>query len=118
MSDFKLHRLGQLMEPEAGDSTGVERLGIALEPAAYHERRSDGTGGCEDPRLTFFEPHQKYVMTYTAHSSRGPRIAMAVEGRPRQSLPTQASYAEWMQDVWSRADPDVAVPVRILNEPL
>jgi hypothetical protein len=32
--------------------------------------RSDGTGGCEDPRLTFFEPHQKYVMTYTAHSSR------------------------------------------------
>lgn len=45
-------------------------------------------------------------------------MAMAVEGRPGQSLRTQASYAEWMQDAWSRADPDVAVPVRILNEPL
>jgi hypothetical protein len=40
------------------------------------------------------------------------------EGRLRQSLPTQASYAEWMQDAWSRADPEVAGPVRILNEPL
>jgi hypothetical protein len=42
----------------------------------------------------------------------------SMEGRPRQSLPTQASYAEWMQDAWSRADPEVAGPVRILNEPL
>ena len=33
-------------------------------------------------------------------------------------LATQASYAEWMQDAWSRADPEVTVPVRILNAPL
>src|ERR1700729_9299 len=47
-----------------GDPFGVERLGIALEPEADYERRPDG-GGCEDPRVTFVEPLQHYVMTYT-----------------------------------------------------
>ena len=63
---------------EAGDPAGVERLGIALEPEADYERRSDGSGGCEDPRITFVERFQRYVMTYTAHSPIGPRIALAV----------------------------------------
>jgi predicted GH43/DUF377 family glycosyl hydrolase len=63
---------------EAGDPCGVERLGIALEPEADYERRSDGGGGCEDPRVTFVEPLQRYVMTYTALSSLGPRIALAI----------------------------------------
>jgi len=62
---------------EAGDPAGVERLGIALEPEADYERRPDGSGGCEDPRITFVEPMQRYMMTYTALSSRGPRIALA-----------------------------------------
>ena len=62
---------------EAGDPSGVERLGIALEPEADYERRSDGSGGCEDPRITFVEPLQRYVMTYTALSPIGPRIALA-----------------------------------------
>ena len=62
---------------EAGDPCGVERLGIALEPEAEYERRSDG-GGCEDPRITFIEPLRQYVMTYTAFSPNGPRIALAV----------------------------------------
>lgn len=62
----------------AGDPTGVERLGIALEPGAEYELWPHGGGGCEDPRVTFVEPIQRYVMTYTAHSPRGPRIAMAV----------------------------------------
>ena len=35
---------------EAGDPSGVERLGIALEPETDYERRSDGSGGCEDPQ--------------------------------------------------------------------
>ena len=61
-----------------GDPCEVERLGIALEPEADYERRSDGRGGCEDPRITFVEPLQRYVMTYTALSPRGPRIAMAI----------------------------------------
>ena len=62
---------------EAGDPAGVERLGIALEPQADYERRSDGSGGCEDPRITFVEPLQRYMMTYTALSPQGPRIALA-----------------------------------------
>src|SRR6202050_4198700 len=63
---------------EAGDPAGVERLGIALEPEADYELRPDGSGGCEDPRITFGEDLQRYVMTYTAHSPKGPRIALAL----------------------------------------
>ncbi|MDA8336462.1 MAG: glycosidase [Peptococcaceae bacterium] len=62
---------------EAGDPVGVERLGIALEPEADYERRPDG-GGCEDPRISFFEPFKSYMMTYTAFSPQGPRIALAL----------------------------------------
>jgi len=35
-------------------------------------------GGCEDPRITFVEPLWRYVMTYTALSPKGPRIALAL----------------------------------------
>ena len=63
---------------EAGDPSGVERLGIALEPEADYERRSDGSGGCEDARVAFVEPLKHYVMTYTALSPSGPRIALAM----------------------------------------
>ena len=63
---------------DAGDPAGVERLGIALEPEADYERRPDGGGGCEDPRITFGEDIKCYVMTYTALSPNGPRIALAV----------------------------------------
>ena len=62
---------------DAGDPAGVERLGIALEPEADYELRPGG-GGCEDPRITFIEPLHRYVMTYTALSSWGPRIALAM----------------------------------------
>ena len=61
----------------AGDPTGVERLGIALEPEADDELRPNGGGGCEDPRITFVEPLHSYMMTYTAFSRQGPRIALA-----------------------------------------
>jgi len=62
---------------KAGDPTGVERLGIALEPETDYELRPGG-GGCEDPRITFVEPIERYVMTYTAFSPAGPRIALAL----------------------------------------
>ena len=62
----------------AGDPSGVERLGIALEPEADYERRPDGGGGCEDPRISFVEPLGRYVMAYAASSSTGPRIALAI----------------------------------------
>ena len=61
----------------AGDPVGAERLGIALEPEADYERRPNGGGGCEDPRITFVEPLQRYIMAYTAYSEQGPRIALA-----------------------------------------
>lgn len=61
-----------------GDPVGVERLGIALEPEAEYELREDGHGGCEDPRISFVEPIQSYVMTYVALSPNGPRIALAI----------------------------------------
>ena len=51
---------------------------LRLEPEADYELRPDGGGGCEDPRVTFVEPLQRYVMTYTALSPSGPRIALAV----------------------------------------
>jgi len=63
---------------QAGDPCGVKRLGIALEPEADYERLPNGGGGCEDPRITFVEPLQRYVMTYAALSSIGPRIAFAI----------------------------------------
>jgi beta-1,2-mannobiose phosphorylase / 1,2-beta-oligomannan phosphorylase len=62
---------------DAGDPASIERLGVALEPEADYERRADGGGGCEDPRITFVEPIHRYVMTYTAFSARGPRVALA-----------------------------------------
>jgi beta-1,2-mannobiose phosphorylase / 1,2-beta-oligomannan phosphorylase len=63
---------------ETNDPAGVERLGIALEPEADYEQGLNGSGGCEDPRITFVEPLQRYVMTYTALSPEGPRIALAI----------------------------------------
>jgi len=69
--------IARVMFNEAGDPAGVERLGIALEPQADYELRPGG-GGCEDPRIIFGEDLKCYVMTYTALSRRGPRIALAL----------------------------------------
>jgi predicted GH43/DUF377 family glycosyl hydrolase len=80
---------------DAGDPTGVERLGIALEPEADYEVRPGG-GGCEDPRVTFVEPLNRYIMTYAAFSSVGPRIAMAEsEDLLHWKRLGLATYAHW-----------------------
>ncbi len=62
---------------KSGDPVGVERMGIAFEPEADYEKRLDGGGGCEDPRITYVAPVAHYIMTYTAYGPAGPRIAMA-----------------------------------------
>ncbi len=62
-----------------GDPVGVERLGYALEPTeAYELRPEQGTGGCEDPRVTFIAALRRYVMAYAAWGPSGPRLALAV----------------------------------------
>lgn len=62
---------------EAGDPESVARLGVVLEPEMEYEKRPNGGGGCEDPRITYVEPVEHYIMTYTAFGPHGPRIAMA-----------------------------------------
>jgi predicted GH43/DUF377 family glycosyl hydrolase len=61
-----------------GDPEGVDRLGIALEPESECELRPNGSGGCEDPRVTYIEPLKCYMMSYTAFSPNGPRTALAI----------------------------------------
>lgn len=70
--------IARVLFDSAGDPRGVERMGIALEPEADYELSGNGGGGCEDPRIVYVEPLQYYVMTYTALSRHGPRIAIAV----------------------------------------
>jgi beta-1,2-mannobiose phosphorylase / 1,2-beta-oligomannan phosphorylase len=62
----------------AGDPASVERLGIALEPTEAYEKNPVTGGGCEDPRISYVAPLGRYVMSYTAFSPAGPRIALAV----------------------------------------
>jgi predicted GH43/DUF377 family glycosyl hydrolase len=165
MSEFKLRRLGMLMEPEpgnhhevegvlnpaavrgpdgklylfprlvakgnysrigiarvrfneAGDPAGVERLGIALEPETDYERRPDGSGGCEDPRVSYVEPLHRYIMSYTAFSPEGPRIAFAQSKDllhwKRLGL---ATYAHWRGfELGNEDDKDASLfPVAIPN---
>ena len=69
--------IARVLFDDDGDPFDVERLGIALEPEADYEKRPNGGGGCEDPRITYVEPVEHYIMTYTAYGPHGPRIAMA-----------------------------------------
>jgi beta-1,2-mannobiose phosphorylase / 1,2-beta-oligomannan phosphorylase len=55
-----------------GHPTGVERLGIALEPKESWESK-----GVEDPRVTLLAALGLWVMAYTAYGPAGPRVAVA-----------------------------------------
>lgn len=81
---------------ESGDPAGVERLGIALEPEVDYERRPNGGGGCEDPRVTYVEPLSRYIMTYKAFSANGPKITLAEsEDLFHWTRLGLAAYAHW-----------------------
>jgi predicted GH43/DUF377 family glycosyl hydrolase len=54
------------------------RDGYVLEPSAPYELRPSPGYGCEDPRVTFVEALDAYVMAYTAYGPDGPRIAVAL----------------------------------------
>jgi predicted GH43/DUF377 family glycosyl hydrolase len=75
--NFSRIGIARVLFDSSGDPRDVERMGIALEPEADYELSENG-GGCEDPRVAYVEPLQHYVMTYTALSRRGPRIALAI----------------------------------------
>jgi predicted GH43/DUF377 family glycosyl hydrolase len=61
-----------------GLPTGVERLGIALEPREPYELNPNTGGGCEDARVTYVPALDAYVMCYAAYGPRGPKAALAV----------------------------------------
>ena len=69
--------IARVVFSKTGDPLRAELIGTVLEPEADYELRSDGKGGCEDPRITFLAPLNRYIMTYTAFSAKGPRIALA-----------------------------------------
>ncbi len=69
--------VGRVLFDAQGEPTGVERLGIALEPMTDYEHGANGKAGCEDPRVSYVESRGHYVMTYSALTPNGPRIAIA-----------------------------------------
>ena len=60
-----------------GKPSGVERLGVVLEPDEAWEQ-NPATAGVEDPRVTFVASLDAYVMAYAAYGPLGPRIGLAV----------------------------------------
>jgi predicted GH43/DUF377 family glycosyl hydrolase len=72
-------RIGRarVLVDEAGKPSGVERLGVALEPDEAWEQ-NPVTAGVEDPRITFIQSLDAYVMAYAAYGPLGPRIGLAV----------------------------------------
>ena len=73
-----ISRVGLVKGHAHGDRFTFERDGFALDPEAPYELRPHPGYGCEDPRVTFVQPLDKYVMAYTAFGPQGPRIAIAV----------------------------------------
>ncbi|HEY7122964.1 MAG TPA: hypothetical protein VH540_03335 [Ktedonobacterales bacterium] len=70
--------LARVVFDAQGRPAGIERLGYALEPTEPFERNPKSGGGCEDARVTYLRPLDLYVMTYTAYTLLGPRIALAI----------------------------------------
>lgn len=70
--------LARVLFDAAGRPAGMERLGYALEPTEPYESNPKSGGGCEDARVTYLRPLDLYVMTYTAYTLLGPRIALAI----------------------------------------
>jgi beta-1,2-mannobiose phosphorylase / 1,2-beta-oligomannan phosphorylase len=61
---------------DGGRPSGIERLGIVLEPDEAWEQ-NPVTAGVEDPRITFVDSLDAYVMAYAAYGPLGPRIGLA-----------------------------------------
>ncbi len=76
--NFSRIAIARVLFNAEGRPAGIERLGYALEPIAPYERNPKSGGGCEDARVTYLRPLDLYVMTYTAYTLLGPRVALAI----------------------------------------
>jgi predicted GH43/DUF377 family glycosyl hydrolase len=70
--------VARVLYDATGLPTGVERMGVALEPREAYELNPNSGGGCEDARVTFIPALGVYVMCYAAYGPRGPKGALAV----------------------------------------
>lgn len=80
VAEGNVSRIGSCSAFERPDGTlEVQPRGFALEPQAPYELRDRPGGyGCEDPRVTFIEVLDRYVMAYVAFGPRGPEVALAI----------------------------------------
>jgi predicted GH43/DUF377 family glycosyl hydrolase len=76
--NFSRIGMARVLFDDQGRPSGIKRLGIALEPTEPYERNPKSGGGCEDPRISYVHLLDRYVMTYTAYTLLGPRIALAI----------------------------------------
>lgn len=76
--NFSRIGMARVMFDAHGKPFGIKRLGIVLEPTEPYECNPKSGGGCEDPRISYVRPLDLYVMTYTAYTILGPRIALAM----------------------------------------
>jgi predicted GH43/DUF377 family glycosyl hydrolase len=76
--NFSRIAIARVLFDAQGCPAGIERLGYALEPTESYERNPKSGGGCEDGRVAYLRPLDLYVMTYTAYTLLGPRIALAI----------------------------------------
>lgn len=78
VAEGNFSRIGRARVLFEGDGpTGVERLGVVLEPVETWEQNEQTGGGVEDPRITFVAELDTYVMAYAAYGPLGPRVALA-----------------------------------------
>jgi beta-1,2-mannobiose phosphorylase / 1,2-beta-oligomannan phosphorylase len=78
VAEGNISRVGTVCVAQQGDKFDCKRLDFALEPEAPYELRTHPGYGCEDPRVTYIEILQAYVMAYTAFGPDGPRVAVAI----------------------------------------
>src|ERR1051326_9047791 len=53
--------LAHVLFDAQGRPSGIERLGHVLEPSEPYERNPTSGGGCEDARVTYLRPLDRYV---------------------------------------------------------
>jgi beta-1,2-mannobiose phosphorylase / 1,2-beta-oligomannan phosphorylase len=78
VAEGNVSRIGTIRMHECAAGFEMERLGFALQPEAPYELRPQPGYGCEDPRVTYVDVLNAYVMAYTAFGPDGPRIALAI----------------------------------------